>query len=82
MLVIKKNDQVKVCIDFQNLNVATLKYDYVMPIADMLIAAIYSHGILTFMDRYLGNNQIFVVEPNIHKKKLSNAQVHLEFMNE
>ena len=38
--IIKKNGQVKVCIDFRNLNLAMLKDEYVMPIVDMLVDAV------------------------------------------
>ena len=31
--VMKKNDKFRICIDFQNLNNATLKDEYLMPIA-------------------------------------------------
>ena len=65
--VIKKNGQVRVSIYSQNLNLATLKDEYVMPIVDMLIDATSSHGILIFMDRYLGYNRIFVTELDVHK---------------
>ena len=56
VLVIKKNDQVRVYIDFQYSNLVTLKDEYVMYIANMLKGAASSHGILTFMDGYLGYN--------------------------
>ena len=55
------------CINFKNLNLATLKDEYVMPIVDMLIDAASSHGILTFMDGYSGYNQIFMVKVNVYK---------------
>ena len=38
-----------------------------MPIIDMLIDVASNHGILTFVDGYLGYSQIFVVESDIHK---------------
>ena len=67
MLVIKKNRQVKIYIDFKNLNLATSKDEYVMPIVDMLIDAASNHGILTFIDGYLGYNQIFITKSSVHK---------------
>ena len=36
VLVIKKNGNLRVCVDFRDLNVATPKDMYVIPIADML----------------------------------------------
>ena len=38
-----------------------------MPITDILIDTMSNHGILTFMDGYLGYNQIFVIEADVHK---------------
>ncbi|XP_051152016.1 uncharacterized protein LOC127265996 [Andrographis paniculata] len=35
--VTKKNGKIRICIDFRDLNLATPKDEYVMPIADMLI---------------------------------------------
>ena len=35
--VLKKNGKLRVCIDFRDLNAATPKDMYVMPIADMLV---------------------------------------------
>ena len=55
------------CIDFQNLNLATLKDEYVMPTANILIDVSSNHGILIFMDEYLGYNQIFVAKFDVHK---------------
>ncbi|XP_027359296.1 uncharacterized protein LOC113867964 [Abrus precatorius] len=38
--VIKKNGSLRVCIDFRNLNTATPKDEYPMPIADMLVDSV------------------------------------------
>ena len=52
MLVIKKNEQVRICMDFRILNLVTPKDEYVMPITNMLIDVTSNHVILTFMDGY------------------------------
>ena len=67
MLVIKKNRQARICIDFKNLNLASPKDEYVMPIVDMLIDVASNHGILTFMDGYSSYNQIFIAEADVYK---------------
>nr|AAX96841.1 retrotransposon protein, putative, unclassified [Oryza sativa Japonica Group]ABA92755.1 retrotransposon protein, putative, unclassified [Oryza sativa Japonica Group] len=41
--VIKKNGKVRVCIDFRDLNKATPKDEYPMPVADQLFCEIYSY---------------------------------------
>ncbi len=65
--VIKKNDKVRVCIDFRDLNKATPKDEYPMPVADQLVDAASGHKILSFMDGNAGYNQIFMAEEDIHK---------------
>ena len=67
MSIIKNNKQVRICINFRKLNLSTPKDEYVMPITNMLIDATSSYRILTFMDGYLGYNQIFITESNVHK---------------
>nr|CAE01655.2 OSJNBb0043H09.6 [Oryza sativa Japonica Group] len=50
VLVIDKNDKLRVCIDFRTLNKATPKDDYSMPVADQLVDAALGHMIISFMD--------------------------------
>ncbi|XP_057758525.1 uncharacterized protein LOC130979169 [Arachis stenosperma] len=65
--VIKKNGKLRVCTDFRDLNNATLKDEYFMPIANMLIDSAAGNEILSFMDGYLGYNQIFIAEDDVSK---------------
>nr|AAP52537.1 retrotransposon protein, putative, unclassified [Oryza sativa Japonica Group]AAX95554.1 Reverse transcriptase (RNA-dependent DNA polymerase), putative [Oryza sativa Japonica Group]AAX95572.1 Reverse transcriptase (RNA-dependent DNA polymerase), putative [Oryza sativa Japonica Group] len=65
--VIKKNGKVRVCIGFRDLNKATPKDEYPMPVADQLVDAALGHKILSFMDGNAGYNQIFMAEEDIHK---------------
>ncbi|GKV41675.1 hypothetical protein SLEP1_g49174 [Rubroshorea leprosula] len=58
--VLKKNGKLGVYVDFQNLNLATPKDEYPMPIADLLIDEVARHKILSFMDGHSGAmNAIF-----------------------
>jgi hypothetical protein len=63
----KKDDWWHVCVDFRDLNRATPKDEYPMPIAEMLINAAASNKILSFMDGNAGYNQIFTAPEDIHK---------------
>jgi hypothetical protein len=45
----KELDKLRVCIDFHNLNRATPKDEYTMPIADMLINNASGNRIITFL---------------------------------
>jgi hypothetical protein len=55
------------CIDFRDLNKATPKYEYPMPIADFLVNAASRHRILSFLDDNVGYNQIFMAKKDISK---------------
>jgi hypothetical protein len=54
-------------VDFRDLNRATPKDEYPMPIAEMLINVAVSNKILSFMDGNAGYNQIFMASEDIHK---------------
>ncbi|GKV35610.1 hypothetical protein SLEP1_g43856 [Rubroshorea leprosula] len=65
--VVKKNGKLRVCIDFWNLNLATPKDEYPMPVADLLVDGVARHRILSFMDGHSGYNQVFIAEEDISK---------------
>jgi hypothetical protein len=53
----KKNiGKIQVCIDFCNLNKATPKDEYHMPIADMLINNTSGHRVFSFLNDNAGYN--------------------------
>jgi hypothetical protein len=54
-------------VDFRDLNRATPKDEYPMPVAEILINAAAGHKILSFMDGNAGYNQIFMAPKDIHK---------------
>ena len=58
VLVKKPNGKWRTCIDYSNLNKACPKYSFSLPRIDQLVDGIASHKLLSFMDAYLGYNQI------------------------
>uniref|UniRef100_A0A2N9F0K1 Reverse transcriptase domain-containing protein n=1 Tax=Fagus sylvatica TaxID=28930 RepID=A0A2N9F0K1_FAGSY len=52
--VLKKNGKLRICIDFRNINMATPKDEYPMPIADLLVDGASGYKILSFMDEHSG----------------------------
>ena len=66
---VEKNgtNKLRVCIDFRDLNKATPKDEYPMPIADFLVNAASGHKIISFLDGNAGYNQIFMAEEDISK---------------
>jgi hypothetical protein len=68
MPVEKKNaGTIQVCIDVHNLNKATPKDEYHMPIADMLINNAFVHQVISFLDGNASYNQIFMAEEDMSK---------------
>ena len=67
VLVVKKKEKLRVCIDFRDLNTATPKDVYVMPIADMLIDDAAGNELLSLVDGFSGYNQILIDEEDVHK---------------
>jgi hypothetical protein len=63
----KKDGRWRVCVDFRDLNRATLKDEYPMPIAEMFINMAVGNKILSFMDGNAGYNQISMALEDIHK---------------
>jgi hypothetical protein len=63
----KNTSKIQVYIDFRNLNKATLKDEYPMPIADMLINNISGHRVISFLDGNADCNQILMAEEDMSK---------------
>jgi hypothetical protein len=63
----KKDGWWWVCVDFRDLNRATPKDEYPMPVAETMINAFAGNKILSFMDGNAGYNQIFMALEDIHK---------------
>ncbi|KAL0347659.1 UNVERIFIED_CONTAM: hypothetical protein Scaly_1781900 [Sesamum calycinum] len=54
----KRNGQIRVCVDFRDLNNACPKDDFPLPIVELMIDATTGHEALPFMDGLSGYNQI------------------------
>jgi hypothetical protein len=63
----KKDGRWRVCVDFWDLNKATSKDEYPMPVAETLINAAAGNKILSFMDGNASYNQIFMAPEDIRK---------------
>jgi hypothetical protein len=64
----KNTNKIQVCIDFHNLNKATPKDEYPMPIADMLINNASRHRVISFLDGNVGYNKFFVPKEYMSKR--------------
>ena len=67
VLIPKKDDKVRVCVDFRNLNKANPKDDFPLPHIDMLVDSTAGHVMLSFMDGFSGYNQIMMASEDREK---------------
>ena len=65
--VLKKDGNVRVCVDFRNLNKASLKDDFPLPHINMLVDSIVGHSMLLFMDVFSRYNHILMVLKDMEK---------------
>jgi hypothetical protein len=59
--------KIQICVDFRNLNRATPKDEYPMPIADLLIDSVLSNKVISFLDSNAVYNQIFMAKEEMSK---------------
>jgi hypothetical protein len=63
----KGTRNIRVCVDFCNLNQSTPKDEYAMPVADILINSASGNKVVSFLNGNAGYNQIFMAEGDISK---------------
>ena len=63
----KKDDKVRVCVDFKDLNKASPKDDFPLPHIYLLVDSTVSYSMLSFMDRFSGYNQILMAPKDMEK---------------
>ena len=56
----KKNGEIRICIDFRNLNKASLKDNYPLPKMDTILQNIVGSQIMSMLDGFSGYNHILV----------------------
>ena len=65
VLVKKKNDKMRVCVNYRKLNDCTQKDHF--PLLLFLLEEVGGHARYTFMDGYVGYNQILIALRDLHK---------------
>ena len=65
--VIKKNGKLRVCINFRDINAATLEDEYVMHVVKMLVDSAAGFEYLSMLDGYAGYNQAFIADEDVLK---------------
>ncbi|MCO5580035.1 hypothetical protein L7F22_033901 [Adiantum nelumboides] len=68
VVVPKKNEKLRVCVDYKKLNAQTIKDPFPLPITDMLLDEIAGHEMYSFMDGYSEYNQQKIAPEDRAKK--------------
>lgn len=63
----KKNGEIRICVDFCNLNQASLKDNYPLPVMDHLLQTVSGSEMMSMLDGFLGYNHINVDQEDQHK---------------
>lgn len=67
VIVLKKNGKVRVCVDYRELNKATIKNRYPLPFIDCILDAVAGHEFFSFCGKYAGFHQIPMRKSDILK---------------
>ena len=73
-MVKKANGKWRICVDFTDLNRACPKDSYPFPRIDILVDSTVRHQLLSFMDAFLGYNQIKMEEADQEKTSFVTSQ--------
>ena len=67
MLVRKKNGEIRLCVDFKNLNKVSLNDNYPLPKMDRILQKVVGSDRISTMDGFSGYNQIKVLPEDQEK---------------
>eukprot|EP00253_Pinus_taeda_P004642 PITA_04642 len=56
----KKNGDIRICIDFRNLNKASQKYNFPLPTMEQILHSLAGSELMSFLDGFSGYNQVLV----------------------
>ena len=74
IMVKKANGKWRMCVDFMDLNKTCPKDSYLLPRIDTLVDLTARHQLLSFMDAFLGYNQIKMEEADQEKTSFVTSQ--------
>ena len=66
-----KNEDIRLCVDFRNLNIASLKDNFGLPNMDFMLQQVIGFELMSMMDGFLGYNQVLKKESEPFKKKFT-----------
>jgi hypothetical protein len=63
----RNTGKIRICMEFRNLNRASPKGEYPMPIADSLVDSASGNKVISFLDGNVGYNEIFMAKEDVRK---------------
>ena len=63
----KKNGEIRLCVDFRDLNQASLKDHHPLPSKEQILSKVSGSERFSFLDGFSGYNQVLVKESNTYK---------------
>ncbi|MCO5612739.1 hypothetical protein L7F22_067008 [Adiantum nelumboides] len=67
VVVPKKNDKLRICVDFRKLNEQTIKDPFPLTFTDTMLDQVAGHEMYSFLDGYSGYNQISLADEDREK---------------
>jgi hypothetical protein len=67
VVVLKKNGELRICMDFQNLNVAKKNEPYPLPFTEEILDMVLGHEVYSFLDGFLGYHHITITSKYKYK---------------
>ena len=62
MVVKKKKGEIFLCVDFRDINRASIKNNYPLPNMEMLLQQVIGFALMSMLDGFYGYNQVLLVE--------------------
>jgi hypothetical protein len=77
VIVRKKSGEIHLCVDFRDLNKASIKDNYPFPNMEMLLQQVIGSTLMSMLDGFSGYNQVLVAEEDRLKMLSSHHGRHM-----
>ena len=67
VIIPKKNEKLRVCVNLKKVNAATIRDHYPLPITDHVLERVARKQAYSFLDGFLGYNQVSIKQDDQHK---------------
>ena len=80
LFVKKKDDTLRLCVDYRQLNKMTVKNKYLLPMIDDLFDQLKGASVFSKIDLRYGYHQLRIKDANVHKTAFRMRYGHYEFL--